>query len=57
VFGRATVEQLTATWHRPLQGDDVRVPRRIAALVLLADQHPTSVVAKRMRMSELTDHA
>ena len=53
-FGRAAVKQLTAAWHRAFQRGDVRVVRRIAALLLLADQHPAAVVAARVGVSEST---
>ena len=56
-FGRATVKQLTAAWHRAFQRGDVRVVRRIAALLLLADQHPAAAVAARVGVSESTIYA
>src|SRR5215212_2880144 len=56
-FSRATVRQLTAAWHRAFQRGEVRVVRRIAALLLLADQHPASVVAARVGVSESTIYA
>jgi len=53
-FCRATVKQLVATWQRALRRGDRRVLRRVAALLLLADQHPVPVVAERVGVSVST---
>ena len=53
-FCRATVKELVATWQRALRRGDRRVLRRVAALLLLADQHPVPVVAERVGVSVST---
>ncbi len=53
-FSRPTVKGLTAAWHRAFQRGELRLVKRIAALVLVAEQVPVATVAERVGMSEST---